>query len=114
MDLILVVAAFGQTWSNNTFDISWGTASNWTSATVPYSAGATATFNAVNNTTYGVVLSGGPFTVGTLNLNNDVPGGFAFQLGTLRLAGAATINVQSHNFGPDFFANTILALKANA
>jgi len=86
MQLILAGAAFGQTWSNNTFDISWGTASNWTPATVPNSPGATAIFNAVNNTAFGVVLSGGPFTVGTLNLDNDVPGGFLFQLGTLQLA----------------------------
>jgi hypothetical protein len=77
MHLVLVGAAFSQTWSTTVGD--WGAASNWTPATVPNSPSATATFNAVNNIAYGVFLTGGPFTVGTLNFNNDVSGGFSFK-----------------------------------
>jgi hypothetical protein len=52
-----------------------------------------------------VLITGGPFTVGTLDLNNDVSGGFTFVDGTLQLAGPATINVQSHNLLQDFEAS---------
>ena len=96
IQLFLAGAAVGQTW-NGAPGGNWGTASNWTPATIPNSSSATATFDAVNNVASAVFLTGGPFTVGTLNLNNDVSGGFFIEDGTLQLAGQATINVQSHN-----------------
>src|SRR5438132_13626803 len=91
--LVFANIAFAQTW--NTGAGNWGTASNWTPATVPDSSSATATFKALANQSAGLSLSGGPFTVSTLNLDNDVNGGFTFQGGTLQLDGSATINVQS-------------------
>src|SRR5260221_6373503 len=92
MQVVLAGAAFGQTWNGGLGN--WGTSSNWMPATVPNSSSATATFNAAAGSSSSVSLSGGPFTVGTLNLNNDVTGGFTFSNGTLQLAGPATINVQ--------------------
>ena len=113
IQLFLAGAAVGQTW-NGAPGGNWGTASQWTPATIPNSSSATATFNAVN-TVVSAVLLGGPFTVGTLNLNNDVSGGFFFEQGTLQLAGQATINVQSHDFAPpDFDSTAGIVLQANA
>ncbi len=85
------------TWGTSPGTSNWNTATNWTPQTVPNSSSATATFNAAAGSSPSVSLSGGPFTVGTLNLNNDVNGGFSFADGTLQLAGQATINVQSHS-----------------
>ena len=112
MQLIVAGAAFGQTLIDTSGN--WGTASNWTPATVPNSSSATAIFNASSGVSDEVSLTGGPFTVGTLDLNNDVAGGFSFSDGTLQLAGPATINVQSHNGSPDFAATATIILKADA
>ena len=113
IQLFLAWAAVGQTW-NGVPGGNWGTASNWTPATIPNSSSATATFNAVNQAVSAVLL-GGPFTVGTLNLNNHVSGGFFFEEGTLQLAGQATINVQSHDFAPpDFDASATINIQSNA
>src|SRR5258708_23581400 len=112
MQLIVAGAAFGQTLIDTSGN--WGTASNWTPATVPNSSSATAIFNASSGVSDEVSLTGGPFTVGTLDLNNDVAGGFSFSDGTLQLAGPATINVQSHNGSPDLAAPPTIILKADA
>jgi len=103
IQLILAGAAFGQTWIDTSGN--WDTASNWTPATVPNSSSATAAFNASSGVSDTVSLTGGLFTVGTLNLNNTVSGGFSFSDGTFLLAGPATINVQSRNGSPDFAAH---------
>jgi fibronectin-binding autotransporter adhesin len=112
MQLILAGAAVGQTWNDTSGN--WGTASNWTPNTVPDTSSATATFNSSGAISDDVSLTGGPFTVGTLNLNNDVSGGFFFEGGTLQLAGPATINVQSHSSSPDFAATATVVLQADA
>jgi hypothetical protein len=91
-----------------------GTASDWTPATIPNSSSATASFNAATGSSPDVSLAGAPFTVGTLDLNNDVSGGFTFQNGTLQLAGPATINVESHNLAPDVDTTATIALQAEA
>jgi fibronectin-binding autotransporter adhesin len=112
MQLILAGAAFGQTWIDASGN--WGIASNWSPATVPNSSSATATFTAISSVSDDVSLTGGPFTVGTLNLQSEVAGGFSFSDGTLQLAGPATINVQSHNPEADFTDTTTIVLQANA
>ena len=112
VQLILAGAAIGQTW-NVTVGKS-GAASDWTPATIPNSSSATASFNAATGSSPDVSLAGAPFTVGTLDLNNDVSGGFTFQNGTLQLAGPATINVESHNLAPDVDTTATIALQAEA
>ncbi|MBV9391855.1 MAG: autotransporter domain-containing protein, partial [Verrucomicrobia bacterium] len=62
-----------------------------------------------------VSLTGGPFTVSVLNLNNDVNGGFTFSGGTLQLSGPdqftpGVINIQSHNPATDLDTSTRLVL----
>jgi autotransporter-associated beta strand protein len=105
-----------ETW-NSTIGF-WNVAANWTPATVPNAIDATATFDAVNpGTSFSVNLTGGPFTVGTLNLNSSVAvAGYHFQQGTLIMqvsAGSAAINVQSSNFAADFLSSTTLQLNSN-
>ncbi|MBR1211978.1 autotransporter outer membrane beta-barrel domain-containing protein [Bradyrhizobium sp. JYMT SZCCT0180] len=105
-----------ETW-NGTIGF-WNVAANWTPATVPNAIDATATFDAVNpGVSFSVNLTGGPFTVGTLNLNSSVAvGGYHFQQGTLIMqvsAGSAAINVQSSNFTNDFSSDTTLQLNSN-
>jgi fibronectin-binding autotransporter adhesin len=112
IQLILASTVFGQTWNVTTGD--WSTAANWVPATVPSSPGATATFDATAGSSPNVSLTGGPFTVGTLDLNDDVNGGFTFQEGALQLAGSATLNVQSHNVAADFGTTATIALQANS
>jgi fibronectin-binding autotransporter adhesin len=95
----LVSPAQAQTWNGGSGN--WGTAGSWTPATVPNALGATATFNAPpSGTNFGVSLSGGPFTIGTLNLDGPADGsGYFFQNGTLIMqatSGQATINVQTN------------------
>ena len=97
--LALVSPARAQTWNGGAGN--WGTAGNWTPATVPNAVGATATFNAPPaGTDFGVLLPGGPFTIGTLNLDGSTSGsGYLFQNGTLIMqatSGQAVINVQTN------------------
>ncbi|WP_246093849.1 autotransporter-associated beta strand repeat-containing protein [Mesorhizobium norvegicum] len=96
---------------------NWGDSANWSPAIVPNAIDATATFNAVvPNWTYGVALTGGPFTVGTLNLNSSTNGSYNLQMGTLIMAvssGSAAINVQSSNFAADFATTATLQLNSN-
>src|SRR5580704_11013259 len=114
---ILAGLVFGQTWNGGTGN--WGTASNWTPATVPNSSNAVSTFNAVTGSSPSVSLTGAPFTVGTLKLNNNVNGGFTFEGGTLRLAGStqnggtALVDIQSHDPSPDFDASARIVLQAD-
>jgi fibronectin-binding autotransporter adhesin len=100
-------SVFGQTWNGG--GGNWGTPSNWTPPTVPNSSAAVSNFNAVAGSSSLVSLSGGPFTIGALNLNNEVNGGFTFTGGTLQLE---AINVQSHNPAPDFDASARIVLEA--
>ncbi|MBR1249267.1 hypothetical protein JQ609_20355 [Bradyrhizobium sp. AUGA SZCCT0169] len=104
-NVALTDRAAAQTW-NGTGD--WSVAANWTPASVPDAIDATATFNAVSPfTSVGVGLNGGPFTVGTLNLDSSIANsGYGFQVGTLIMqvsAGSAAINVQTSNITVDFF-----------
>ncbi|WP_214475545.1 autotransporter-associated beta strand repeat-containing protein, partial [Mesorhizobium sp. dw_380] len=109
-------AAADSTWT--TTNGNWGDSANWTSATVPNAVGATATFNAVvPNWNYAAVLTGGPYTVGTLNLDSSIANsGYNLQSGTLIMevsSGSAAINVQSINFAADFATTAILQLNSN-
>ncbi|MCP3381367.1 autotransporter domain-containing protein [Bradyrhizobium sp. CCGUVB4N] len=102
--------ATAQTWQVNAGN--WGTAANWSPATVPNGIDATATFIATQAaSSYNVSLTGGPFTVGTLNLNATIAGsGYVFGGGTLNLqtsAGTAAINVQTSNPVADFQGATL-------
>ncbi|WP_249119249.1 MULTISPECIES: autotransporter domain-containing protein [unclassified Bradyrhizobium] len=114
-NVALTDRAAAQTW-NGTGD--WSVAANWTPASVPDAIDATATFNAVSPfTSVGVGLNGGPFTVGTLNLDSSIANsGYGFQVGTLIMqvsAGSAAINVQTSNITVDFFSTTTLQLNSN-
>jgi outer membrane autotransporter protein len=109
VNLILTGFVLSQTWNGGTGN--WGAPSNWTPATVPNSANASPSFNAIAGSSPAVSLTGGPFFVGTLNLNNDVNGGFTFGGGTLQLGG---IVIQSHNPAPDFDASARIVLQADA
>jgi autotransporter-associated beta strand protein len=102
----------------------WGTASNWTPATVPNAVDAVATFDASHaslpNTTVFVELTGGPFTIGTLNLNSSVANSnYELRNGTLIMqtsAGSAAINVQSNPYplNPgDLGSGGVLQLNSN-
>ncbi|MBV8584883.1 MAG: autotransporter-associated beta strand repeat-containing protein, partial [Verrucomicrobia bacterium] len=102
-----------QTWNGGAGD--WGTNFNWTPPTAPNTSLAAATFNAMPGTSPLVSLAGGPFTIGALNLNQDVSGGFTFTGGTLQLAstgqnGPQGIHVQSHNATADFDATSRIIL----
>jgi len=115
-NVALTDRAAAETW-NGGFG-NWSNAAKWTPATVPNAIDATATFNAVDlNVSYGVDLTGGPFTVGTLNLNSSVAvSGYSFGSGTMIMqvsAGSAAINVQSSNFTTDFTSATTLQLNSN-
>jgi len=110
-----LTSAHAAEWSAASGD--WGTAANWTPHTVPNSAGATATFNDPGaNLGYGVSLAGGPFTVGTLNLQGTQNGGgWIFQSGTLIMqssSGQAQINVSTDFFYYDL-TTTTLQLNSN-
>lgn len=112
----LTERAAAETWNTN--GGLWGTAGNWTPATVPNAIDATATFNAITpGNSFGVGLGGGPFTVGTLNLNSAVvSSGYSLESGTLIMqvsAGAAAINVQTNNLVPDFLNTATLQLNSN-
>jgi fibronectin-binding autotransporter adhesin len=100
-------SVLGQTWNGG--GGNWGTPSNWTPPIVPNSSAAVSNFNAVAGSSSLVNLSGGPFTIGTLNLNNKVNGGFTFTGGTLQLE---AINVQSHSPAPDLDASARIVLVA--
>jgi len=90
---------------------SWGTAANWTPATVPNGVDAVANFDhdlPDQGLGYSVDLSGGPYTVGTLYLNaTSTSGGYQFTNGVLNFdgSGQAVINVQTNNFIPDLDAS---------
>ncbi|WP_271591925.1 autotransporter outer membrane beta-barrel domain-containing protein [Bradyrhizobium sp. CCBAU 65884] len=91
--------AAAQTWNGGPGQ--WNAGSSWTPGTVPNAVDAVAMFNFVTaNVTYSLDLTGGPFTIGTLNLNATVANGnFGFNSGTLIMqtsAGSAAINVQSN------------------
>jgi outer membrane autotransporter protein len=79
---------------------NWAPATNWTPNTVPNAVGATATFNDTSGSVFAVSIAGGPFTIGTLNLNGPQDaGGFSLSGGTLIMqsgVGSAQINVQTN------------------
>lgn len=110
-----VSPALAETWNGSSGP--WGNAANWTPASVPNAVDAVANFNAIAGTSAGVFLTGGPFTVGTLNLNNAVGGGYSFQNGTLVMeasgGGTANIQVETENFAPDFRLGGLLQLNSN-
>jgi autotransporter-associated beta strand protein len=113
---LLPTTAAAQTW--NGISGSWNNAANWTPAAVPNAVDATATFNAVSpGASFGVLLGGGPFTIGTLNLNSALQNsGFQFQGGTMIMqtsAGVAAINVQTSNSIDDFNAGATLQLNSD-
>ncbi|WP_436216493.1 beta strand repeat-containing protein, partial [Bradyrhizobium sp. LjRoot220] len=115
-DVALTERAAAETWNGNTG--FWSNAAEWTPATVPNAIDATATFNAVSpGTSFGVGLAGGPFTVGTLNLDSSIANsGYTIGGGTLIMqvsAGSAAINVQSSNFVSDFASVGTLQLNSN-
>jgi hypothetical protein len=115
-NVALTERAVAETWNGNVG--SWNDAANWTPATVPNAIDATATFSAVSpGFGFGVSLAGGPFTVGTLNLNSAIANsGYIFQTGTLIMqvsAGSAAINVQSSNITDDFISSATLQLNSN-
>ncbi|TPK70886.1 autotransporter outer membrane beta-barrel domain-containing protein [Mesorhizobium sp. B2-4-15] len=89
----------------------WGTAANWTPATVPDGVDAVANFNhdaADQGVSYTVDLSGGPYTVGTLNLNaTSTSGGYQLANGVLNFqaSGQAAVNVETNNFVTDLATN---------
>ncbi|QKC96237.1 autotransporter outer membrane beta-barrel domain-containing protein [Mesorhizobium sp. NZP2298] len=97
----------------------WGTAANWTPATVPNGVDAVANFNhdaPDQGLGYTVFLAGGPYTVGTLNLNaTSTSGGYRFSSGVLNFeaSGQAAINVQTHNFIPDLDASASFNLVSD-
>ncbi|MBI5263193.1 MAG: autotransporter domain-containing protein [Bradyrhizobium sp.] len=114
--LFLSAEGHAQTWVGITND--WGTATNWAPATVPNAVDTTATFNStVPGSSQGVFLTGGPFTVGTLNLNASAANSnYLFQTGTLIMqtsAGSAAINVQSTGGQTDFLNFSTLQLNSN-
>ncbi|MEO5755632.1 MAG: autotransporter domain-containing protein [Mesorhizobium sp.] len=91
---------------------AWGSAANWTPATVPDSVDAVATFTAGQGLSGVVDLAGGSYTVGTLNLNATGTSG-GYQIGSsspggvlnFEASGQAEINVQTNNADPDLAAN---------
>ena len=112
--------AAAQTWTDAAGSSSWQDSGNWSPFTVPNAIDATATFNAVFPFTgSAVTFFGGPFTVGTLNLNGAIPNSyFYFQQGTLIMevsVGSAAINVQTNAFStlPDFASFSTLQLNSN-
>ncbi|WP_179298075.1 autotransporter outer membrane beta-barrel domain-containing protein [Mesorhizobium carmichaelinearum] len=105
---IMSGVASAEDFAHNSGD--WGTAANWTPATVPNGTDAVANFNhdaPDQGLGYTVFLTGGPYTVGTLNLNaTSTSGGYRFSNGVLNFqaSGQAAINVQTNNFIPDLDA----------
>jgi outer membrane autotransporter protein len=97
----------------------WGTAANWTPATVPNGVDAVANFNhdaPDQGLGYTVFLTGGPYTVGTLNLSaTSTSGGYRFSSGVLNFqaSGQASINVQTNNFIPDLDASASFNLVSD-
>ena len=95
--------------------LNWNDPNAWSPMGFPNAAGDTATFNATASVIRGVTLNGGTFTVGTISLLGHNNGGYFIQNGTLQLAGAAAINVETFNsLFPDFASTTTLALQANS
>ncbi|KAB2726273.1 autotransporter domain-containing protein [Brucella anthropi] len=96
----------------------WNSPAFWSSGSIPDSAGAEVTFNGMSDgITYYVGLDGGPYTVGTLNINNSVLGGYAFQNGTLTLNSGTTddarIIVTRRNHTPIFQSTAVLNLASD-
>jgi len=122
---VLISAASGakaDTWIGAGVGGAWIDSTQWSSGRVPNGVDAVATFVAVTpGLAAGLTLVGGPFTVGTLNLNASVPSsGFMFQNGTLIMqstTGSAAINVQSSNLAPDIInrlqldSNTVITTE---
>jgi autotransporter-associated beta strand protein len=107
--------AAAQTW-NSGAAMFWNDPTSWTPNAVPNAVDATVTFNAIiPGTGSAVSLLGGPFTVGTLNLNSAIANSYHYlQQGTLIMevsAGSAAINVQTSSFAADFAAT--LQLNSN-
>ncbi|WP_202359070.1 autotransporter outer membrane beta-barrel domain-containing protein [Mesorhizobium sp. 113-3-3] len=101
-------AASAEDFIHNSGD--WGIAANWTPETIPNGVDAVANFNhdaPDQGLGYTVFLTGGPYTVGTLNLNaTSTSGGYRFSNGVLNFqaSGQAAVNVQTNNFIPDLDA----------
>lgn len=117
MTPIMSGAASAEDFVHNSGD--WGTAANWTPATVPNGVDAVANFNhdaPDQGLGYTVFLTGGPYTVGTLNLNATTnSGGYRFSSGVLNFqaSGQASINVQTNNFIPDLDASASFNLVSD-
>lgn len=105
---IMSGAAAAEDFAHNSGD--WGIAANWTPETIPNGVDAVANFNhdaPDQGLGYTVFLTGGPYTVGTLNLNaTSTSGGYRFSNGVLNFqaSGQAAVNVQTNNFIPDLDA----------
>ncbi|MDH7785656.1 outer membrane autotransporter protein [Ochrobactrum sp. 19YEA23] len=79
---------------------SWLDSSRWQGGTVPNMPGAVATFNAEESASYNVNLNGQQATVGEINIQGDVNGGFFVTNGTLTFSdvnGRAAVNIAAHN-----------------
>lgn len=122
-NLAFTERAAAQTWNGGPSGF-WNDASHWSPAVVPNAVDAVATFVAVDPDVSWAVVVGGPFTIGTLNLNSSAahsnfffqPG--VFPSGTLIMqvsAGSAAINVQSNSSEgyEDFGGNVNLQLNSN-
>lgn len=62
-------AIYSQTWNTTTNNASWGTAGNWTPATVPNAVNAVATLGTVIPANRTINVNGN-YTIGTLNINS--------------------------------------------
>ena len=91
VSLLLPGNAFATDFTWNGTGSNWAPPASWTPAGTPNSTTDVAIFGAQDGASFGVLLSGGPFTVNQLRINNEVSGGFDFQIGTLIFDGAAPV-----------------------
>ncbi len=101
--LLLFELFADSTWTDGTSDGNWGTAGNWNPSGVPNSSSITATFP--SGPAGAINVSGGPFSVGTLN----------FTGGSYTISGAGTLNLYTSitTSGTSPAINCPIALQAN-
>lgn len=100
--------AYSQTWNTTATNVSWGTSSNWTPATVPNATDAVATLGTVITGDRTIKL-GTTYTVGTLNIDS----GYNYTLTNNRLrfrvsSGSAALNI-TNSGAPTIYSQVRLA-----
>lgn len=103
-----------ETW--NTTDGTWSNSANWTPSTVPDAIGAAATIAPAANSA--IDLTGGPFTVDTLNLGTDITNNGNITLNNSQLvfqvaSGNASLVLRGASGQADNVINSSILLNSN-